>query len=134
MVRWMVAVLLRLAPDLDIDPLDDNEENRNSGIGATIISESMTAEIQDRARLQFRHLRKLTNTLYHCCKGIVSDDVNEQNGDEGQIVGIDKQDLNKIKVSNSQDFLCVRIFIFSYTSYFEFYSKINPLFSMLGGV
>lgn len=101
MVRWMVAVLLRLAPDLDADPFNGYVEFQEIGMSTAIIEESMTAEVQEKAKLQFRRLRRLTNNLHNCCKGIVHDDDDDKesdDGDERKIIGIDARDLHKIKV------------------------------------
>lgn len=97
MVRWMVTALLRLTPDLEDDTFEDDGKSENVvGIGAAIISESVTGEIQERARLQFRRLRKLTDELHRCCAGIINDDVNETK--ETETAGIEAKDLKKLQV------------------------------------
>ena len=96
MVRWMAAILLRLAPNLDGDPVDESESIGNGGVGTAIISESVTEEIEERAKLQFRSLRKLTRTLYLCCKAIVDNSLKDYGNVGG--VTIDVLDVERIKV------------------------------------
>ena len=98
MIRWMVTVLLRLAPDLDDDPFGEDENSGNVGIGSAIISESITEEIQEKAKLQFRRLRKLTNELFKCCTGVVDDNIKENADVEREIAEIEMKDLHKLKV------------------------------------
>jgi len=95
MVRWMVTILLRLAPNLDGDPLDESESIGNGGVGTAIISESVTEEIEEKAKLQFRSLRRLTRNLYLCCKAIV-DNSSKEYGNVGG-VSIDVLDVERIK-------------------------------------
>ena len=118
MVRWMVTILLRLAPDLDADPLHGYGDIQEAGMSTAIIEESMTAEIQEKAKLLFRCLRRLTTNLHNCCKGIVHDDHQESNGDgdgdgDKKIVGIEARDLHKIKVIPFH----ILYFIFTFVSF-----------------
>eukprot|EP00794_Sanderia_malayensis_P016078 gene16078-17701_t len=107
MVRWMVTVLLRLAPNTEEDEFketsdDDNTDDTfNTGIGATIVSESTLAEIKHRAKIQFTKLTSLTDSLYNCCNGIVSKDQNA-NGDD--MAELEAKDLKKMK-TECQDWI-----------------------------
>lgn len=101
MIRWMVTILLRLAPDLADDSLEENEDSGNIGIGAAIISQSMTEEIQKRAKMQFRRLRQLTNELFNCCSGIVNENIKGIKEGSSGVDEIDIKELNEFKVISS---------------------------------
>ncbi|XP_065068274.1 axonemal dynein light chain domain-containing protein 1-like isoform X3 [Rhopilema esculentum] len=95
MVRWIVTVLLRLAPDLEEDLFSD--EDVNIGIGAAIISESTTEEIQERGQLLFRLLRQLSGNLYTCCNGIVNNDFQRRHDIGTEMAEVEAKDLKKLK-------------------------------------
>ena len=95
----MVTVLLRLAPDLEEDPLEDENEEDEMGIGAAIVAESTTEEIKQRAQIQFRKLRQLTNDLFDCCAGIVSEPIIGRQGLSKDIAEVEARDLKKMKVN-----------------------------------
>lgn len=102
MVRWMVTILLRLAPDMEEDPLEDKNNNEEEsfgfGIGAQIVSESMITEIKFRAKLLFEKLKNLTDILYGCCAGIVKEKMQEMKAQGDEMADLEVKDLEKMKV------------------------------------
>ena len=89
-------MLLRLAPDLEEDLF--SAEDVNIGIGAAIISESTTEEIQERGQLLFRLLRKLSGNLYTCCNGIVNNNFQRRHDIGTEMAEVEAKDLKKLKV------------------------------------
>ena len=72
MIRWMITVLIRIAPNkTDESSPNDSNEDDSSGLGAAILMESSSASILDRATILFNWIRSLTDLVVACCREIV---------------------------------------------------------------
>ena len=95
MIRWMITILIRLAPDtIDTNlPKGMIDEDKQTGLGAAILIESTSEAIIDRATKLFNWLRSLSDLLSTCCKDLV---VQLQHGND--VVNQDENDLLKMEV------------------------------------
>ena len=72
MIRWMITVLIRIAPNkTDENSPSDSNDDDSSGLGAAILMESSSASILDRATILFNWIRSLTDLVVVCCREIV---------------------------------------------------------------
>lgn len=99
MIRWMITILLRLAPDMkDVNCADElTKEDKTEGLGAAILSESTSEAIIERATMLFNWLRSLSDLIMSCCKDITSygsKSKDSKNQQEGKGAG----DLKKIEI------------------------------------
>jgi hypothetical protein len=84
MIRWMITVLLRLAPDMqdrDLEQLAVVEDKLNvdSTIGGgEILLQSTSEEILTRANQLFGELKVFSSQLTKCCTDLVVDAMQER--------------------------------------------------------
>lgn len=84
MIRWMITVLLRLAPDMEDKDLKnlstiDDKTNVDSSIGGgAILLQSTSEEIMTRANQLFDELRMFSTLLSKCCNDLVFDSMQQK--------------------------------------------------------
>ena len=103
MIRWMVTILLRLAPDLEPNPVSQQtnggeKQSLTQRIGAAIVAESTYDEIKQRAGLLFRQLRRLTNSLTSCSMDFVLENMQKKKDEGDELAEMELNDLKKMKV------------------------------------
>ena len=93
MIRWMITVLIRMAPDTEAldTPIGKIEEDKTCGLGSAILSETTSEVIIDRAIMIFNWLRSLTDLIVGCCKTVVSFEGNNEDKAE--------ENMKKIEVN-----------------------------------
>ena len=72
MIRWLVTILIRMAPDHKSPktPIQSAEEDKLTGLGAAILKESTSDAIIERCTMIFNWLRSLTDLIVSCCKDL----------------------------------------------------------------
>lgn len=98
MIRWMVTVLIKIAPNMENTDIPDNtaEEDETKGLGASILMESTPSAILDKATILFNWLRSLTDLIGGCCKNFVlSSSQDDNNNDLDKVDNL--KDLQKIE-------------------------------------
>ncbi|XP_032220070.1 axonemal dynein light chain domain-containing protein 1 [Nematostella vectensis] len=102
MVRWMITVLLRLAPDLEDRELDELSKNENradtdSSIGGgQILLESTSEEIRTRGSGLFDEMRKFSVLLTKCCSDLVIDIMQERRDQGDEHADMEFKDLKRL--------------------------------------
>lgn len=102
MIRWLITILIRMAPDNKNNDSLTNEvvEDKMAGLGAAILSESTSEAIINRGTMIFNWLRSLTDIVVACCKELRTDGENPAVGDGSS----HKKDLVKIEVTVHSSF------------------------------
>ena len=75
MIRWLITILIRMAPDYKSSntPIKGVEEDKMMGLGSAILKESTSEAIVDRCTMIFNWLRSLTDLIVLCCKHLGDD-------------------------------------------------------------
>ena len=79
MIRWLITILVRMAPDHKnpSSPIDSAEEDKLAGLGSAILKESSSEAIMERCTMLFNWLRSLTDLISACCKDLSGEESND---------------------------------------------------------
>ena len=95
----MVTVLLRLAPDIednDLEEISTQEDLRGSLGGGEILLESTSQEIKTRASRLAQDLRSSSQTIKNCCSSFVMESMLEKKDRYEDDAEVEYNDLKKL--------------------------------------
>lgn len=99
MIRWLITILVRMAPDHKSPnaPIQSAEEDKLTGLGSAILKESTSESIVERCTMLFNWLRSLTDLIVACCKDL-SGGGKPTNVDDGDGAPVGFEDLPSLGV------------------------------------
>ncbi|CAB4034020.1 Hypothetical predicted protein, partial [Paramuricea clavata] len=100
MLRWMITVLLRLAPDVedrDLEEIGTEDDLKGALGGGEILMESTSQEIKTRAGRLAEDLRTYSKVIKECCGSIVMESMMEKKDRYEDDAEVEYNDLKRIE-------------------------------------